>query len=169
MPTEQREISRKALSGEAMRAIPVEEVVSVNPFIVRRRIAFRDCDPAGIVYTPRFFDPIATGALDLFFLEAFGFERAMDEGLEHVGTPAKAVEFVFHKPSPLHALIDIEIHCEKIGTKTFVVAMEARNAESEALFSARLTIICVNRDGFTSIPVPELMKQKLGRYMREGL
>ncbi|MCG8443945.1 MAG: hypothetical protein MI723_19250 [Caulobacterales bacterium] len=142
--------------------------MSLKPFIVRRRIAFRDCDPAGIVYTPRFFDPMATGAMDLFFMELIGGQGRRDPGLEELGTPAKAVEFVFHKGSPLGALIDITIFCKEVRQRTFVMGLEGGSAAGEPLFTGSLTVICVDRASFTSIPVPDLLRARLSEHLAEG-
>ena len=146
------------------RAVPIEQIISVRPFVVRRRIAFRDCDPAGIVYTPRFFDPIATSAMDLFMMEVCGAMGARDKGLENLGTPAKAVEFVFHKATPLGALIDIDVKCGEIKTRTFTLTVNAVNKERESLFDGRLTIICVDKRTFTAISVPDTLREKLNLY-----
>jgi len=159
--------TRPAEVTEISRAIPVEQVISVKPFVVRRRIAFRDCDPAGIVYTPRFFDPMATGAMDLFMMELIGPMGQRMEEFTQLATPAKAVELVFHKPSPLGALIDITVNCADIGRSTFGMGLVATDAEGDQLFSGRLTIICVDRDTFKAIPVPELLKEKLLPYLSE--
>ena len=168
MPIAPRERSDEADLAAASRAIPIEQVISVQPFVVRRRIAFRDCDPAGIVYTPRFFDPIATGAADLFFMEICGAQGARDAGLETLGTPAKAINFVFHKATPLNALIDIRVCCDEIRSRTFTLGLEATNAEGGSLFSGRMTIICVDKETFTSIPVPRILRERLTMYPPEG-
>ena len=93
------------------RAIPIEQIISLQPFVVRRRIAFRDCDPAGIVYTPRFLDPIATSALDLFMGELVGGLGDSDEPSKGLATPAKALNMVFHNPVRHRDLIDMEVYC----------------------------------------------------------
>ena len=42
-----------------------EAVVSKQPFTVRRRVRFGDCDPAGVVYTVQFSEYVVS-AMDLF-------------------------------------------------------------------------------------------------------
>jgi len=167
MPITQLEADDQA-KHVGSRAIPIEQVVSVKPFVVRRRIAFRDCDPAGIVYTPRFLDPMATGAMDLFMMELTGPMEQRDPEMGDLGTPAKAVELLFHRGSPLGAMVDITVDCTEIGNRTFTLGLEGANAHGEALFSGKLTLICIDRGSFTSIPLPEPLREKLAAYFREG-
>jgi len=143
------------------RAIPVEQIVSLQPFVVRRRIAFGDCDPAGIVYTPRFLDPISTGAVDLFMQELVGTFGTRDKPVGGIDTPAKAINLVFHSPSRHRDLIDLELYCSRIGNSTFDITVEARAQDGKKLFDCTMTLICVDPAAYTSVPVPEFLSEKL--------
>ena len=151
----------------ATRAVPIERVISVRPFIVRRRIAFRDCDPAGLVYTPRFFDPIATSALELFMMEACGPPDARDDFAEGLGFPAKAFNLVFHKGTRLGDMIDIRVACARVKKTTFAFSVEGRDAGGDLLFDGELTSICVRRDSFAATPVPPELRARLNEYLDE--
>ena len=150
------------------RAVPTEQLISVDPFVVRRRVAFRDCDPAGIVYTPRFLDPFATGAADLFMMHVIGPMGSRLPGLETLATPAKAVELVFHGPSPQGALIDIQVACTGFGKTTFELSLEGQSEAGAPLFSIRMTLICVTHDSFKAIGVPDGLREALSAYVSEG-
>lgn len=150
------------------RAIPIEQIKSFDPFVVRRRIAFRDCDPAGIVYTPRFFEPIATSAVDLFMSHLIGPHGDRDPEVAHLGTPAKAVQFEFNKTVPLGSLIDIEVSCDEIRNRTFSLKMVGRSDDASLLFSGLLTIICIDRTKFESISIPAHLKSKLTPFMQKA-
>ena len=147
------------------RAIPIESVLSVHPFKVRRRIAFRDCDPAGIVYTPRFFDPIMTSAADLFLIELIGPHWDRDPGFETLGTPAKAIEIVFHRPVGLGAMIDLFVTCKTVSNRTMTLSIESQDLSGELLFCASLTLICIDNRSFTAIAVPGELRERLEPHM----
>jgi len=149
-----------------IRAIPIEQVVSVQPFTVRRRIAFRDCDPAGIVYTPRFLDPISTSAVDLFLAELVGLYGERDQQVDGLDMPAKAVSLVFHNRVSYGDLIDMDVSCDRIGNTTFDVLVSARGAAGEALFECRITLICVEHEPYRSVPVPSYVREKLAPYVK---
>ena len=147
------------------RAIPIEQLVSIKPFIVKRRVAFRDCDPAGIVYTPRFLEPISTSSSELFIAELFGPFGQRDEPLLGLGFPAKAVNMVFHSPAKVGDILDIEMYVSKIGNTTYEVTAQASN-EGRAVFDCRLTMICVKSKSFTAVPLPEYVIEKLSDYLK---
>lgn len=148
------------------RAIPIEQIISLQPFVVRRRIAFRDCDPAGIVYTPRFLDPIATSAADLFMAELVGPYGNRDKEIEGLDLPAKAVNLVFHSPCRHGDLIDMELYCSRIGNITFETTIEARSSDDTALFDCRITTISVEHNPYRSSPLPEYLIHRLQPHCR---
>ncbi|MEM8985540.1 MAG: hypothetical protein AAGC95_02360 [Pseudomonadota bacterium] len=146
------------------RAIPIERIVSLHPFVVRRRIAFRDCDPAGIVYTPRFFDPIATSAVDLFMMEQIGPPGERDEGFDGLGFPAKAVSFVFHKGVRLGATVDIAVAPANIGETSVTLDLKCHDAAGVLLFEASLTLVCIDSKTFIATPTPDALRSKFRAY-----
>jgi len=148
------------------RAIPIEQIISLQPFVVRRRIRFGDCDPAGIVYTPCFLDPISTSAWDLFMAEMIGGYGDRDKQVEGLDTPAKAVNMVFHSPVRYGDLVDLEVYCSGIGNTTFEVSVAGRGLDGTPRFDSTLTAICVAHGPYRSIAVPEYLKQRFQPYMR---
>ena len=150
------------------RALPIEEVISVNPFIVRRRIAFRDCDPAGIVYTPRFLDPIATSALELFMSEIIGLYGQRDKAIQGLDLPAKAVTMVFHNPVSYGDIIELRVFCSHIGTTTFESTVSGYSEEGLHLFDCAITSIAIDSDEYRSTALPEYLIKKLSSYQNKN-
>ena len=149
------------------RAVPIEQIVSLDPFIVRRRIAFRDCDPAGIVYTPRILDPIAISAIELFIAELIGPYGDRDKSIDGLDLPAKAVSMVFHSPLRYGDLADLSVYCSRIGNTTFDLTVDARSTCGEALFDCTTTMICIGKAARRSILVPDYVQNKLQPYIRD--
>jgi len=96
---------------------------AVMPFITTRTILFGDCDPAGIVYTPR---------IAYFVIEAiheFLSDRLGGEGLRKVFAmgilpPARALSIEFLSPMTWDEVISIEVRSEAPGTTSFGFAVE---------------------------------------------
>ena len=149
------------------RAVPIERIVSVAPFIVERRIAFRDCDPAGIVYTPRFLDPISTSAGELFLAELIGLFGDRDAQISEYDFPAKAVSMVFHRPVHHGDHIMLHVSCTRIGNTTFDVSVAGRSDSGESLFDCITTLICIDRVAFAAKPLPTYLLQKLHPYLND--
>ncbi|MEM1111222.1 MAG: thioesterase family protein [Pseudomonadota bacterium] len=148
------------------RAIPIERVVSTQPYIVRRRVAFRDCDPAGIVYTPRFLDPIATSAGELFMAELVGVFGQRDEPLKGVDFPAKALSMVFHSPARHGDILDLHVGCARIGNTSFDTRVDAFSTEGQAVFTCTMTVVCIDPGVYQSCPIPDYMREKLAPHLR---
>ena len=144
--------------------IPIERVVSIDPFVIQRRIAFRDCDPAGVVYTPRFLDPIATSAVDLFVQALIGRPTDRVAPFDKIGFPAKAVEIVFHHPTRLDELVDIKLSIKTIRKRTFTVLASAYNQTNDHLFDAALTLIAIAKGEWRSVDLPSELLQRLAPY-----
>lgn len=51
------------MSGPEAQFPPAEELVDLAPLVIRRRVLFGECDPAGVVYTPRFADYLRSAHL----------------------------------------------------------------------------------------------------------
>lgn len=83
--------------------------------IYRRRvpIEFNHCDPAGIVFYPRYFE-MTNSVVENFFREVmeYPFARMMAEG---VGTPTVRVEMDFRAPSRLGEVLDWTLEVRRLG------------------------------------------------------
>jgi 4-hydroxybenzoyl-CoA thioesterase len=73
-----------------------EHVISSVPFVVRRRVKWGECDPAGVVYTVTFAEYVISAA-ELFYGFLFDGtpQRVKDE--YRFGTPSRALAFDFRR------------------------------------------------------------------------
>lgn len=130
------------------------------PFITQRTILFGDCDPAGIVYTPR---------IGYFVIEAiheFLSHRLGGEGLRKVFAmgilpPARALSIEFLSPMTWDEVISIEAHSEAPGTSSFSFAVEGRQASGQATFRASMTQVCICPESKQPTALPEALRQAL--------
>jgi 4-hydroxybenzoyl-CoA thioesterase len=90
------------------RAIPVE---------------FNHCDPAGIVFYPRYFE-MTNSVVENFFREVVGqsFAAMMQAG---EGVPTARVETDFHAPSRLGDVLDWRLSVTRIGGSSVRLRLEA--------------------------------------------
>ncbi|MEE1887321.1 acyl-CoA thioesterase [Pseudomonas carassii] len=134
------------------------------PFITTRKILFGDCDPAGIVYTPR---------ISYFVIEAiheFLSHRLGGEGLRTlfamgVMPPARALSIEFLAPMTWDDLISVQVSSGEPGTTSFSFAVEARGSGGEVCFRASLTQVCVCPESRQPVAVPEALRQALCEHM----
>ena len=130
------------------------------PFITTRTVVFGDCDPAGIVYTPR---------IAYFVIEAiheFLSDRLGGEGLRKVFAmdilpPARALSIEFLSPMTWDEVISIEVGSEAPGTTSFGFVVEGRQASGEVTFRASMTQVCICPESKQPIALPDALRQAL--------
>ena len=133
---------------------------AVMPFTTTRTILFGDCDPAGIVYTPR---------IAYFVIEAiheFLSDRLDGEGLRKVFAmgilpPARALSIEFLSPMTWDEVISIEVGSEAPGTTSFGFAVEGRQASGEVTFRASMTQVCICPESKQPTALPDALRQAL--------
>lgn len=139
-----------------------ERLVSREPVVVRRRVIWGDCDPAQVVYTPRFAD-YAAAAVQWFWRVA-NTDGGLDLAAHGLLTPIKAMAFTFHRVLRPDDLFDMTVYVETIRNRTVDLLVEASGTEGAAHFSARFTTILVAADSFESRPIPSPTRRALESY-----
>jgi 4-hydroxybenzoyl-CoA thioesterase len=139
---------------------PFEYVRSYDPFVVRRRVKFSECDPAGVVWTGNFFE-YAGSASRLYLrhlLDLSGVAQPThDPG---IGMPVKAYSMVFSRALWPDESFDMTPSVTNIRTSTFTMHVDARCADTTA-FSADITTICIRPNVRSRIPIPPDIREAL--------
>jgi len=140
-----------------------EWVISTTPFVVRRRVKWGDCDPAGVVYTVTFSEYVLSAA-ELFYERLFGTtpQRAKEE--QGFGTPSRALSFDFRRSLRPDEEFDMTVEVGAIGTRTYRLDVTGRTADGSVAFIAQLTPVCIARDERRAIDVPAALRTALERY-----
>jgi 4-hydroxybenzoyl-CoA thioesterase len=93
-----------------------------KPFLVRtHRIEWGQCDPAGIVFAPRYFDMFTESTILLFEKAGLGKKRAMLADLGTVGFPMVNVSARFLSPTSYGDDVTIETMAPEFGRTSFTV------------------------------------------------
>ena len=139
-----------------------ERLVSRTPFIVRKRVLWGECDPAGVVYSPRFGDYLA--------LSVGWFTRAILEGPhrrlteEGIGLPMKSMSMVFHRVLRPEEVFDMAVRVGEIRTRTFDVHVSACGDDGALRFEGRMSPILVRSGAFETLTIPGWMRGVLERH-----
>lgn len=140
-----------------------ERVIGAFPMTVRRRVKWGECDPAGVVYTPRFAEYV-TNTFHLFLEQLLGDPLQQKLRELDIGTPAKAMSIEFKRSLWPDQVFDMTVRVSAIRNRTFDLAMQATDLERNDLFAASFTAICVGYDVREAKPVPDLLREKLEKY-----
>lgn len=81
-----------------------------------RIVEFQHCDPAGIVFYPRYYE-MTSSVIERFFTDALGrgFQAMGEAG---VGVPTARIEADFHTPSRLGDVLDFALTITRVGTSS---------------------------------------------------
>ncbi len=136
------------------------------PVRYERTVSWGECDPAGVVYTPRFAD-YAVEAFHFFLGEIIG--RPLQKHLnEHgLGTPMRAMAFEFHRSLWPDEAFAIEIFVTEIRTRSFDILLRAAKADGELAFTALLSPVCIKAEKRAAIPIPDFLRESLEIYAAE--
>jgi len=143
---------------------PQEQVLSLAPLTVRRRVRWSECDPAGVVYAGKFPDYMITavGQLRAHVLNA----PLAQAGVPSFNTPGKALSMVFLSPLWPDDVFDMSVYLGGIGRSTVHFLVAATRADTGLpVFAGRLSSIYVEPGNRLKVtPVPEPHRATLDAY-----
>lgn len=118
-----------------------------NALVYRRevRVEWGDCDPAAIVFYPRYFAFFDANTAYLF--EAAGLPKAeMVRAYDIIGIPLVDVAAKFHIPSKFGERITVQSYMAGFGRSSMKVAHQIRKADGRVAIQAQETRVWACRD-----------------------
>lgn len=135
-------------------------------FTHRTDVMFQHCDPAGIVFYPRYFEMI-NAVVETFFDRALDWSFATMHGVERMGVPMGRIAAEFHAASRLGDVLDWTLAIGRLGGASADVEITGA-CGAEARLSARGTLVLVDLDRMKSRPWPDARRAVLERYTKEN-
>jgi len=129
----------------------------------RRIISFGDCDPAGIVYHPRYLEMI-NETIEAWFAEGLGKSFAKLHLEDRKGVPSVKITTEFPAPGRLGDEITLTLRVERLGTASFDLAVEGARG-GNVLVSSRLTLVYMDLESAGSEPLPDDLRSAMGRFL----
>lgn len=128
-----------------------------------QKVLFRHCDPAGIVFYPRYFEMIND------CIEAF-FDEIVDEPFEKMhqknAVPTAQIECQFKAPSRQGDNLELELRLNKLGRSSLGLCVTA-TCDQELRFTSKSTIVYVNENG-RPVSWPDRMRDTLKTNLEEA-
>ncbi len=127
-------------------------------------IRFGDCDPAGIVFFPRYHRWMDAASLHFFMECGVPPWHVLEHTNGIIGTPLLEHHARFHKSATYGERLLITTQIEEWRHKTFIQKHVVTRGEDLICESAETRIFCVrdaqDRRRIRAIPVPEDIRQK---------
>ena len=128
------------------------------------QIEFNHCDPAGIVFYPRYFE-MTNSVVENFFNDVVGRSFAsMHRGADN-GVPTVSLAAEFVAPSRLGDKMLFSLKIEKLGRSSVSLKIEGHMG-AELRLRVALTLVWI--DGMKSAAWPDAMRARLVAYMEDA-
>ena len=131
-----------------------------EPVFIKRKVLFGDCDPEGIVYTPRFsnFALEATHEALGRWLDGPGIKRLKDMG---VLPPVRAFSLEFLHPVTWDDELFLKVSVGAVGIHSFGLKVEGNILPHTQAFAADITYVCVSPETKRPIELPAKLREAL--------
>lgn len=121
-----------------------------------QKVLFKYCDPAGIVFFPRYFE-MMSDCVETFFEE--GLDWPFQLLLRTDSVPTASIETRFLRPSRHGDMLELVLRVEKVGRTSMSYHMQAES-EGEIRFETRATLVHVDGTGKPA-SWPETVRERL--------
>jgi 4-hydroxybenzoyl-CoA thioesterase len=133
-------------------------------FATEVTVRFGECDPAGIVFYPRYFEMI-NNLVEDWCAQGLGMsfrELHMQRGL---GLPTVHVETSFGAPSELGEMLRAELRVQKIGGASVTLQVRLAGPTGEDRVRASLVLALMNLKERRAVPIPEPLRARITTFM----
>lgn len=133
-----------------------------DPYRHRRTIRFADCDPAGIVYFPRYFD-MFHAAIEDWYREALEIDYWGKLRDARIGFPAVHAACDYLRPCAMGDVLELAVLIERIGTRSLSLRIDGWCAGEKRL-EGRIVSVLTSLDSHASIDIPVDLRAAYQRY-----
>ncbi len=134
------------------------------PFTQRRTVKWGECDPAGIVYTPRFLD-WSVEAVESTFRAVVGIHWPDMQERFGLAAPMKQISLEFSSPLRTYDEVDLTVTIDKLGRSSTSYRVTTRKSDGTLCFTALLTSVMIDFSTFRPVPIPADVRTPFERYI----
>ena len=127
-----------------------------------QEITFRQCDPAGIVFYPRYFE-MMNDAIERFFSDIVAWPYRQMHRTDRRGVPAVSANMEFMMPARLGDRLDWHLSVDRLGKSSATFRHLAYLTET-AVVSGCTTVVHTDLDRMKSLPWTPEVRSVLSDY-----
>ncbi len=128
-------------------------------FEIEQEVMFQHCDPAGIVFYPRYSEML-NATVERWWGEALGWPFARMHLEDRMGVPMASIQLEFHAPSRLGDRLVWRLEATRVGGSSMDLSITARSGE-ERRVTAKATIVHANMETMRPTRWPDWVREKL--------
>ena len=134
------------------------------PYTIRRTIGWGECDPAGIVYTPRFLD-FCVEAAETWFADVTGWHWNRLRLERDLGSPVVRVEMDFIAVLAPEDRLDLTVRLGAIGRSSHTLRIAGHDATGRHCFQVTLVSVLMDRVTMKATPIPDDLRAPMVAYL----
>lgn len=152
-----------ALATTAGRPVPISmDALPPNSWCKEVKIRFGYCDPAGIVFTPRFFD-IFNAVVEDWFGEGLGIDYHDIIRRRRMGLGYASAASTFFRPCCMGERITVHVRLAALGRSSLTLHLHAMKDGAEAL-RGNFTIVMTDLEQHRPVVIPEDIRRAMEVY-----
>lgn len=133
------------------------------PYRMAQTVRWGDCDPAGIIYTPRVLD-FAMETLESWYRDVVGVAWMRLNQELHMGAPTVRAEIDFlAAPAPDQELVT-ELRVRKLGNSSITYELTGRDHGGRDYYRVVLVACFIARPAFKPTVIPEPFRARIAAY-----
>ncbi len=126
-------------------------------------IRFAHCDPAGIVFYPRYTE-LCNEVVEDWFAEALGVGFPELHEVRRLGIPAVRLEIEFLAPSHYGDLVTFRLRIAELGRTSMTLELAA-DCGAEARLRIRLKVVLLSLETHRPVPFDDAWRARLAPYL----
>lgn len=135
-------------------------------FAREMKVGFQHCDPAGIVFYPRYYEML-NGLIEAWFEEAVGWDFRQIHLVEGLAVPSVRIETDFTAPSRLGDVLVWELRVARLGRTSLELEMTAR-CGAELRMRNRSVLVQIRQNTGETVPWPAPIRTRIEAAAGEG-
>ncbi|GAA5232242.1 acyl-CoA thioesterase [Verticiella sediminum] len=138
--------------------------MQATPFETVTTIRFRHCDPAGIVFYPRYFELI-NDLVETWFETGVGVSFHELHVARRMGIPTVSVQCDFRAVSRWDDRLRQRLHLTRLGNASLQAQVEFAGDAGDVRLCAHIVLVTIDLDTMRSAPLPQDMRAAMQRYL----
>ena len=130
-------------------------------FSTRQTIRFSDCDPAGIVYYPNYFN-MAQALVEDWFSQSLSIPYAELLNVRKIALPTVHLTVDFNRPSRLGEVLTWTLQVEGLGRSSIRLKLVA-TADTVERLTIQQVLVTIDSAG-KSVAIPPELRVKVAHY-----
>lgn len=138
-----------------------------SPFRHPITVRFGECDPAGVVYYPRYFDWFHR-TMEAWFGDGLG--HPYHQVIESLGFPSVHAEADYKAPCRMGEQVTVELRVQKLGRASVTLALVVRGQDGSLRATGQVVIVVIRMDPggdehFKLRPLPRDLRDAMARFV----